>query len=158
MTPSRLAETALSYAVKQNPDEIIDIATLTGAVVTALGRAAAGIMGSNRKLMESLVDSGKAAGEKFWPLPLFDEYKESLKSDLADLKNAGSKGEASTSCAGMFLKEFVNGKPWAHLDIAGPAWMDKAKDELNKGGTAFGVRTLVYYLLDGKEATWVGSD
>lgn len=140
---------ALAYAVKQNPDEIIDIATLTGAVVTALGRVAAGIMGSNRKLMEGLVDSGKLAGEKFWPLPLFDEYKDSLKSDIADLKNAGSKGEASTSCAGMFLREFVNGKPWAHLDIAGPAWMDKEKDELNKGGTAFGVRTLCYYLLNG---------
>lgn len=141
---------ALAYAVKQNPDEIIDIATLTGAVVTALGRVAAGIMGSNRKLMESIVDSGKLAGEKFWPLPLFDEYKDSLKSDIADLKNAGSKGEASASCAGMFLREFVNGKPWAHLDIAGPAWMDKEKDELNKGGTAFGVRTLCYYLLNGK--------
>ena len=144
---------ALSYAVQQNPDEIIDIATLTGAVVTALGRAAAGIMGSNRKLMENLVESGKSAGEKLWPLPLFDEYKDSLKSDIADLKNAGSKGEASTSCAGMFLKEFVDGKPWAHLDIAGPAWMDKEKDEINKGGTAFGVRLLMYYLLNGGDST-----
>lgn len=137
---------ALSYIGREQPDEIIDIATLTGGVVTALGRSAAGIMGTSPELAAALIAAGAEAGEKLWQLPLFDEYKDSLKSDIADLKNAGSKGEAPASCAGMFLKEFVNGCAWAHLDIAGPAWSDKEKDELNKGGTAFGVRTLSYYL------------
>jgi leucyl aminopeptidase len=137
----------LSYIAKEKPDEIIDIATLTGAVVTALGRVCAGIMGNNDELIENIISAGTLAGEKYWQLPLLEEYEESLKSDIADLKNAGSKGAAPSSCAGMFLKEFVDSKPWAHLDIAGPAWREKEKDECNKGGTAFGVRTLSYYLL-----------
>ena len=87
-----------------------------------------------------------------WQLPLFDDYKDSLKSDVADLKNAGSRGEAGSSCAGMFLKEFVDGSSWAHLDIAGVAWMDKEKEELNKGGTAFGVRALSYFLLSAMDS------
>jgi leucyl aminopeptidase len=138
----------LSYlCANVRPDEIIDIATLTGGVVTALGRTAAGIMGTDNKLVELVISAGAEAGEKLWQLPLYDEYKEALKSDIADLKNAGARGEALSSCAGMFLKEFVDGKPWAHLDIAGPGWSEKEKDEINKGGTAFGVRTLCYYLL-----------
>lgn len=139
---------ALTYACKQGADELIDIATLTGAIVTALGRVAAGVMGTDQQLLERLMRSAGEAGEKLWQMPLFDEYKESLKSDVADLKNAGSRGEAGSSSAGMFLREFVEAKPWAHLDIAGPGWMDKDKDETNKGGTAFGVRTLCYYLLN----------
>lgn len=138
---------ALCYVGQQKPDAIIDIATLTGAVVSALGKVAAGIMGNDSNLIEQINSAGKRAGEKFWQLPLFEEYKESLKSDVADLKNAGSRGEAGSSSAGMFLKEFVDGTPWAHIDIAGVAWMDKDKEELNKGGTAFGVRTLSYFLL-----------
>lgn len=139
---------ALCYAIQQKPEAVIDIATLTGAVVTALGKVAAGIMGNNDGLIDEIKAAGKKAGEKYWTLPLFDEYKESLKSDFADLKNAGSRGEAGSSCAGMFLKEFVDGTPWAHLDIAGVAWTDKDKEDLGKGGTAFGVRTLSYFLLD----------
>ena len=139
---------ALCYVGQQKPDAIIDIATLTGAVVTALGKAAAGIMGNDDKLIESIRESGARAGEKFWQLPLFEEYKETLKSDVADLKNAGARGEAGSSSAGMFLKEFVDGTPWAHMDIAGSGWMDKDKEELNKGGTGFGVRAISYFLLD----------
>ncbi|MBX9568104.1 MAG: leucyl aminopeptidase [Candidatus Obscuribacterales bacterium] len=139
---------ALCYVCQQKPEAIIDVATLTGAVVAALGKAAAGIMGNDEQLMEKIIDSGKAAGERYWPLPLFDEYKETLKSDVADLKNAGARGEAGSSSAGMFLKEFVEGIPWAHLDIAGAGWMDKDKEELNKGGTAFGVRSLSYFILN----------
>jgi leucyl aminopeptidase len=139
---------ALSYLCREKPDEVIDLATLTGAVITALGRAAAGIMSNNDELVKRLSAAGAAAGERYWQLPMFDDYKDALKSDIADLKNAGARGEAPTSAAAMFLKEFVNGVPWAHLDIAGPAWMDKDKDELNKGGTAFGVRTLCYYLME----------
>lgn len=138
---------ALSYAVKQGVDELIDIATLTGAVVTALGRVAAGVMGTDQTLIDSLIKAGSDAGEKLWQLPLYDEYKDTLKSDIADLKNAGARGEAPTSSAAMFLREFVEGKPWAHLDIAGPGWLEKERDENNKGGTAFGVRTICHYIL-----------
>ncbi|MBN9395227.1 MAG: leucyl aminopeptidase [Candidatus Melainabacteria bacterium] len=139
---------AITYAIKEGADELIDIATLTGAVVTALGRACAGIMGSDQNLIDKIIKSGTDCGEKFWQLPLFEEYKDYLKSDVADLKNAGSRGEAGSSAAGMFLKEFVDGKPWAHLDVAGVSWLDREKDELGKGGTGFGVRTLSSYLLD----------
>lgn len=139
---------ALTYVVREEVDEIIDVATLTGAVVTALGRVAAGVMGSDQGLINGVIAAGARAGEKFWQLPMFDEYKETLKSDIADLKNAGSRGEAGSSSAGMFLREFVDGKPWAHLDIAGVAWLEKERDECNKGGTGFGVRTLCHYLLD----------
>jgi leucyl aminopeptidase len=139
---------AMTYAVQQGVDEMIDLATLTGAIVTALGRAAAGIMGNNQTLIDNVIKYGARAGEKLWQMPMYDEYKESLKSDVADLKNAGARGEAGSSAAAMFLQEFCGGKPWAHLDIAGPGWMEKSRDELNKGGTAFGVRTLCYYLLD----------
>jgi leucyl aminopeptidase len=139
---------AITYAVGEKVDEIIDIATLTGAVVTALGRCAAGIMGSDQALVDNLIAAGANAGEKLWQLPLYEEYKDGLKSDIADLKNAGSGGQAGSSSAGMFLQEFTDGKPWAHLDIAGPGWLDRERDECNKGGTAFGVRTLCYYLLD----------
>lgn len=138
---------ALCYTCRQKPDEVLDIATLTGAVTAALGKAAAGIMGNDAGLVDRIVDAGEAAGEKFWRLPLFDEYKDHLKSDIADLKNAGSRGEAGSSSAGMFLKEFVDGTPWAHLDIAGVGWRDKEKDELCKGGIGFGVRTFCRYLI-----------
>jgi leucyl aminopeptidase len=138
---------ALTYAVKQGADELIDIATLTGAVVTALGRVAAGIMGSDQNLVDNLIASGAKSGEKLWQLPLYDEYQESLKSDIADLKNAGARGEAGTASAAMFLKEFTSGKSWAHLDIAGPGWLDRDREECNKGGTGFGVRTLCRYLV-----------
>jgi leucyl aminopeptidase len=141
---------ALCYACKQKPDEVVDIATLTGACVTALGRVAAGVMGNDQKLIDRLLSCAQEAGEKLWQLPLFDEYKETLKSDIADLKNAGSRGEAGTSSAALFLREFVEGPSWAHLDIAGPGWLEKERDELNKGGTAFGVRTLCRYILSYK--------
>lgn len=138
---------ALTYAVREGADELIDIATLTGAVVSALGRVAAGIMGSNRKLVEAIIEAGAGSGEKYWQLPLFEEYKEALKSDIADLKNAGSRGEAGSSCAAMFLKEFTENKPWAHLDIAGVAWRESERDEMTKGGTGFGIRTLCNYVM-----------
>jgi leucyl aminopeptidase len=104
-------------------------------------------MGSNQKLIDNVIAAGTDSGEKYWQLPLFDEYKEALKSDIADLKNAGSRGEAGSSCAAMFLKEFTETKPWAHLDIAGVAWRESERDELCKGGTGFGIRTLCNYVL-----------
>lgn len=139
---------ALSYASNENVDEIIDLATLTGAIVHALGRVAAGAMGTGDSMIEDLSAAADAAGEKIWRLPLYDEFKPKLKSDIADLKNAGSRGEAGSCCAAMFLKEFVKpGIPWVHMDIAGVAWSDKESGEINKGGTGFGVRTLTHYLL-----------
>lgn len=139
---------ALTYAVNNGADEVIDLATLTGAIVSALGRVAAGIMGTDDKLIKSLIKSSNLAGEKLWKMPLYEEYKPKLSSDIADLKNAGSGGEAGSCCAAMFLKEFVeDGVPWAHMDIAGVAWSDKDKGDINKGGTGFGVRTLSKYIL-----------
>ncbi len=138
---------ALCFAVNSKVDEIIDVATLTGAIVQALGRVAGGVMGNNQNLMDKLLKASESAGEKLWQLPMYEDYKDFLKSDIADLKNAGSRGEAGSSCAAMFLKEFVNDSvAWAHLDIAGAGWSDKPKGEVNKGGTAFGVRTICHYL------------
>jgi leucyl aminopeptidase len=139
---------ALTYAQQQvDPDELIDLATLTGACIVALGKAAAGIMGTDDALIDRLRKAGEAGGEKLWPLPLYDEYKSFLKSDVADLINSGAKGEAGSSAGGMFLKEFVDkNRAWCHLDIAGPAWLTAEQPEIPKGGTGFGVRTLLYYL------------
>lgn len=139
---------ALTYAQKEcEPDELLDLATLTGACVVALGKVAAGIMGTNDGLIDGVRQAGEQAGEKLWPLPLYDEYKPMLKSGVADMINSGSKGEAGSSAGGMFLKEFVDAKrSWAHLDIAGPAWTSVDVAEVPKGGTGFGVRTLLYYL------------
>ncbi len=139
---------ALTYAQKEvQPDEIIDLATLTGACVVALGKVASGILGTGQDLIDKLREAGDKAGEKYWQLPLYDEYKDALKSDVADLINAGSGGEAGTSAAGMFLKEFIeDNRAWAHLDIAGPAYTSKDLPEVPKGATGVGVRTLLYYL------------
>ncbi len=139
---------ALTYAQKEtNPDELLDLATLTGACVVALGKAAGGIMGTCDDLIDRIRKAGENAGEKHWPLPLYDEYKAFLKSDVADMINSGAKGEAGSSAGGMFLKEFVDkNRAWAHMDIAGPAWISADAPEVPKGGTGFAVRTLLYYL------------
>ena len=139
----------LTYAQQVlDPDEIVDLATLTGACVVALGETAAAILGTDDSLIDRIRQSGMHAGEKFWPLPLYKEYAESLKSDVADLINAGSKGKAGTSSAAMFLKAFVDdGRKWVHLDIAGPAYTSGDCPEVPKGATGFGVRTLLYDIL-----------
>lgn len=132
------------------PDEIIDLATLTGAAIVALGHAAAAIVNREKDntFREAIMATGKTEGELFWPLPMLDDFKESLKSDVADLINAGSKGQAGTASAGLFLSEFVDEhRTWAHLDIAGPAYTSSDKPEVPKGATGFGVRTLLSYLL-----------
>jgi leucyl aminopeptidase len=139
---------ALVFAQQEaKPDELIDLATLTGACITALGKEASGIMGSDDGLMAAIRSAGTVAGERFWPLPLFDEFKDMLKSDVADLINAGSKGQAGSSAGGMFLREFVEpGQAWVHLDVAGPSYTDRDIPEVPKGATGVGVRTLLYYL------------
>src|SRR5262245_45074014 len=137
---------ALAYAQTHKPDAIIDLATLTGACVVALGPLAAGVMGNDPKLVETLCETGAEVGEKMWPMPLYDEYLEIMASDVADLRNSGERwGGALT--AGLFLQEFVDEKtPWAHMDIAGPAFQEKETPMARKGGTGAGVRTLVRYI------------
>ncbi|MGD9580868.1 MAG: leucyl aminopeptidase [Vampirovibrionia bacterium] len=137
---------ALCYAVEQQPDEIIDIATLTGAVMHALGSAAASIMGNKQEFIDNFKAASEQSGEKVWQLPLYEEYKEMLKSDLADIQNSASGG-AGSSFGGIFLQEFVEKVNWLHLDIAGVAWAKSAKYEVCKGSTGFGVRSILYYIL-----------
>lgn len=138
---------ALCYAVEQKPDEIIDLATLTGAVIIALGKCCSAVMGNNQELIDKFMSRTRLSGEKYWQLPLFEEYKKFLKSDIADITNSGAR-EAGSSFGGVFLQEFVEKIPWIHLDIAGAAWYDKPSFEVPKGPTGFGVRSVVYYLLN----------
>jgi len=137
---------ALCYACELGVDEVIDIATLTGACMVALGTQAAGIMGNSQELIDKLIKSGEEGGERYWQLPMYEEYKDGLKSDIADMKNTGSR-YGGASAAGVFLQEFVKDVAWAHLDIAGVAFLDKPQKELTKGATGVGVRTLINYIL-----------
>ena len=136
---------ALHYAKRYNPMGVVDLATLTGACVTALGHVACGLMGTEPDLLRKLEDASAATGERVWELPLHKEYAEQIESDVADVKNSGGR-PAGAITGGMFLKRFATGYPWAHLDIAGTAWTDKTDGYLVKGGTGFGVRLLVQWL------------
>ncbi|CCO23557.1 leucyl aminopeptidase [Maridesulfovibrio hydrothermalis] len=134
---------ALAYSRQFEPAAIIDLATLTGGCIIAFGWSVAALMDNSPKLENLIIESGMSVGERFWPMPLWDIYKEELKSEVADIKNIGSR-EGMTIHAGMFLKEFVpEDVPWAHLDIAGPAWRKKKTQAGTAGGSGFGVRTLV---------------
>ncbi|MFN2557920.1 MAG: leucyl aminopeptidase [Nitriliruptorales bacterium] len=138
---------ALAHASEREPDVIIDLATLTGAVVVALGNKIGGLMTSDDGLASQLLAASRRSGERLWRLPLPDDYKEDLKSEVADLKNIGQQGVAGTVVAGLFLQEFVGDAiPWAHIDIAGIAWSDKAYGYIRKGGTGAPVRTLLRWL------------
>jgi len=137
---------ALCYACELNVDEVIDIATLTGACVVALGSTISGIMGNDEGLINELVNDGKENGEKFWPLPMDKDYFDSLKSSVADMKNTGSR-MGGASIAGVFLKEFVSDNvKWAHLDVAGTAFIEKPYKEFISGSTGAGVRTLLAHI------------
>jgi leucyl aminopeptidase len=136
----------LAYASRTKPDAIVDLATLTGACRVALGPLYAAVMGSDQPLVDALVRAGRDAGECLWQLPLVREYRDDLKSPLADLKNVTSGGEAGSIIGGLFLQEFVDGVPWVHLDIAGPAFAEKDLTLAPRGGTGFGVRLLVRWL------------
>ncbi len=139
---------ALAYANESEPDVLIDLATLTGAQVVSLGDDVAAIMGTDEGLVGALEAAAEAAGEQIWELPLVEAYTETLKSTVADLKNIGKPGHAGTITAGLFLKHFAGDEvPWAHLDIAGPAFREATDGAyLSAGGTGFGVRTLLRYL------------
>ncbi len=133
----------LSLAAEASPEAIVDVATLTGAQVVALGKNIAGLMGNDDDLLRRVQDAAERAGEDVWPLPLPSQYRSQLDSEVADLKNIGSRGQAGALVAGLFLQEFVDGVPWAHLDIAGPARSDSNEGYVTKGGTGFAVRTLL---------------
>lgn len=138
---------ALSYAVaKEKPDEIIDLATLTGACIVALGQQIAGLWGNNERLISDLEKSAHETGELVWRMPLADEYKELLKSHIADLKNISGSRWGGAITASLFLKEFVGGTNWAHLDIAGPSYAEKDTPLTPQGGAGFGVRLILHYL------------
>jgi leucyl aminopeptidase len=137
---------ALCYACELEVDEVIDIATLTGACMVALGTVASGIMGNNEELISKLISTAKDSGETYWQMPMFKEYFDSLKSDIADMKNTGSR-YGGASAAGLFLKEFVSDSvKWAHIDIAGTAYLEKPQKEFIAGATGAGVRTLLNYI------------
>jgi leucyl aminopeptidase len=134
---------ALAWAIGQyKPDAAIDLATLTGACVVALGEKIAGVFSKDRELTDAIVAAGEATHERCWPLPLPEDYKELLKNDFADLNNVSSGRWGGAITAALFLSEFVGDTRWVHIDIAGPAWITKASDYCGAGGTGFGVRLL----------------
>jgi leucyl aminopeptidase len=137
---------ALSWAKRYRPACVIDIATLTGAIVVALGNTVAGVMGTDDALVDEVRQAADRAGERVWPLPLWDEYRDLMKSDIADVKNAGGRPAGSIS-AGWFLREFVDGFAWAHLDIAGTAYTDREDATRVKGPTGIGVRLFSEFVL-----------
>ena len=136
-----LADT-LYYARQIGITQMVDIATLTGAMVVALGHACSGVMSNNQELVDQLIDAGKSTGERIWQLPMYDDYKEEIKSNVADMKNSGGRPAGSISAA-QFLAEFAEDTPWAHLDIAGTYLSKSDKGYLVKGGTGVPTRTLI---------------
>ncbi len=136
---------AICYAESKEAKVIIDIATLTGGCVVAFGDVTAAVMGNDQKLVDSFLNVVKKTGEKMWQLPLFEEYKEQIKSDVADIKNSGGR-KASTITAGLFLQSFVDKARWLHIDMAGKEIAEKRAFYTHKGGTGFGVRTLFEFL------------
>ena len=137
---------ALVFAEKLGVDAIVDLATLTGACVIALGDDIAGLWSTNDELANQLNEAAKTAGEKIWRMPLEEKYFEGMKSQIADMKNTGPRPGGSISAA-MFLKQFIKETPWAHLDIAGTVWTEKENGYNGAGATGYGVRTLVNWVL-----------
>lgn len=141
---------ALTYSQKFKPDYLIDLATLTGACIVALGSEAAGVLGNDQKLMDSLKSAGEKTYERLWQMPMFDEYAELIKSDFADIKNVVSNTPGSGAgviTAAKFLENFIQpSTKWAHIDIAGTSWMEIEKGYKPKGATGFGVRLLTEFL------------
>jgi leucyl aminopeptidase len=137
---------ALVYTDKLGLDAIVDLATLTGACIVALGDDISGLWSPEQSLADAIVAAAELAGENFWQMPLADKYFEGIKSPIADMKNTGPRGGGSITAA-LFLKQFVKDTPWAHLDVAGPVWSDKEHGVNNSGATGHPVRTLVNWVL-----------
>jgi leucyl aminopeptidase len=137
---------ALVYAQKYSPQAVIDLATLTGACTIALGKEAAGLFSNDEALAQKIQRAAQQTGERVWPLPLYEEYKEIIKSEIADIKNSANKGpQAGAAVGAIFLREFVS-YPWAHLDIAGVAYDVESRLYYAKGATGYGVRLLTQLL------------
>jgi leucyl aminopeptidase len=136
---------ALTYAKRYKPAAVIDVATLTGACIVALGDCVIGMMGTDENLKERLKDASEKTGERLWELPLWSEYYEAIKSDIADLKNVGGR-PAGAITAGAFLSKFAVDFPWVHLDIAGPSWVKKDRPYIPRGASGVGVRLLIQML------------
>jgi leucyl aminopeptidase len=134
---------AVAYAEKQGATRIVDMATLTGAVIIALGDLNTGVMGNDQAFVNEIIACGESAGEGYWQLPVSPEYSKQIRSDIADIKNIGPRGKAGTIMGAVFIQEFVDKAKWAHLDIAGTAWADSAKPHQSKGPTAVAIRTLL---------------
>ncbi|HEX2055503.1 MAG TPA: leucyl aminopeptidase, partial [Nitrospiraceae bacterium] len=137
----------LAYAMRYKPAALIDVATLTGACMVALGQFAIGMFGNNDRLKEQLRKAGLRAGERVWEMPLWDEYFEQLRSDVADMRNIGGRGGGMITAA-VFLSKFVGDCPWVHLDIASTDWSERERAYIPKGPTGIGTRLLVQYLID----------
>ena len=137
---------AIAYAAQRGATTIVDAATLTGSCVVALGEIRAGIMGTDQRLIDDLIKAGSRCGERLWQLPLDDRYGEQISSVIADIKNDGGRGAGAITAA-MFLKAFAGNTPWAHLDIAGTAWINDANLFIAKGATGFGVRLLADFVI-----------
>ena len=137
---------ALSYAKKFGAKSLVDVATLTGACIIALGKVCTGAFGNNQKLIDGIITAGAEAGELIWQMPMYDQYKEQNKSDVADIKNAGGRGGGAITAA-QFIAEFAGTTPWVHLDIAGTSMSGKERNYLVKGATGVPVRTLVNLVL-----------
>ncbi len=138
---------ALDLALEYKPAAIIDLATLTGAVIVTLGHTGSAIMGNTPELTQALIRAGADAGERLWELPLWKEHKDDIKGTFADLQNIGKSGTAGTITGGAFLNEFVpENIPWAHMDIAGTAWVESPTEWTNPGATLFGARTLIEWI------------
>ena len=142
---------ALYYARQNGITRIVDIATLTGAMVVALGHACSGVMGNDQELADRVMKAGEATGERMWQLPMYSDYKEEIKSNVADMKNVGGRAAGSITAA-QFLAEFTEDTPWAHLDIAGTYFSDKEKGYLVKGGTGVPTRMLINLAVELAEA------
>jgi len=136
----------LALAAESSPDAIVDVATLTGAVARAIGKRAIGVFANDDDLLRRILAAADDAGEAAWHLPLWDDLRDNLDSDVADLENLGRGDEAGATMGGLFLREFVDELPWAHLDIAGPFWQDEDRYHLSRHGTGVGVRTLLRWL------------
>jgi leucyl aminopeptidase len=141
----------LWYARELGATHLVDVATLTGACVVALGKTTTGLFGAPDEWVEAVRRAGVRAGDRSWPMPVFDDYKDQLKSEIADFANSGGR-PAGAITAALFLKEFTGDLPWVHMDIAGTAWAEEPKPYQPKGATGVGVRTLVELALDA--ATW----
>jgi leucyl aminopeptidase len=145
---------ALAYACRYKPGVIVDIATLTGACRIALGQEASGMLGTSDRFKQMIREAGEKTGERVWELPLWEGYYENIKSDIADMKNAGGR-DGGVITAAALLSKFVEKYPWVHLDIAATAWTEKDRPYTPKGATGVGTRLLIHFLRDcATKARW----